>query len=86
DLNLYRFRILDQALSDEKIYSHVLAAIVNHNEAIIYDYINIKINCVEPSQIARGVLVAGCLDENSLSQEIFDKYKDYKGLIGEAYN
>ncbi|ANS21475.1 hypothetical protein VXQ42_00225 [Acinetobacter baumannii] len=85
-LNLYRFRILDQALSDEEIYSHVLAAIVNHNEAIIYDYINIKINCVEPSQIARGVLVAGCLDENSLSQEIFDKYKDYKGLIGEAYN
>lgn len=85
DLDLYRFELLDKALSDQQIYSHVLAAIVNNNEKIIYEFINQKINCVEPSQIARGILVAGCLDENPLSADIFDKYKDYNGIIGEAY-
>ncbi|WP_423854597.1 hypothetical protein [Acinetobacter guillouiae] len=63
----------------------MLAAIVNNNEIIIYDYIYQKINCVEPSQIARGILVAGCLDENSLSDELLNTYKDYNGIIGEAY-
>ncbi|WP_327857152.1 hypothetical protein [Acinetobacter guillouiae] len=85
NLNSYRFELLDKALSDQQIYSHVLAAIVNNNETIIYDYINQKINCVEPSQIARGILVAGCLDENSLSEELFNTYKDFNGIIGEAY-
>lgn len=85
DLNSYRFELLDKALSDQQIYSHVLAAIVNNNETIIYDYVNQKINRVEPSQIARGILVAGCLDENSLSDELFNTYKDYNGIIGEAY-
>ena len=65
DLDAYRFELLDKALSDQQIYNHVLAAIVNNNEKIIYEYINQKINCVEPSQIARGILVAGCLDENT---------------------
>lgn len=85
DLDLYRFELLDKALSDQQIYSHVLAAIVNNNETIIYDYVNQKINCVEPSQIARGILAAGCLDENSLSDELFNTYKDFNGIIGEAY-
>ena len=85
DLDAYRFELLDKALSDQQIYNHVLAAIVNNNEKIIYEYINQKINCVEPSQIARGILVAGCLDENSLSADIFDKYINYNGIIGEAY-
>ena len=85
DLNSYRFELLDKALSDQQIYSHVLAAIVNNNETIIYDYVNQKINCVEPSQIARGILVAGCLNENSLSEELFNTYKDFNGIIGEAY-
>ncbi|GAA5003016.1 hypothetical protein GCM10023206_06320 [Acinetobacter puyangensis] len=84
DLDAYRFELLDKALSDQQIYTHVLAAIVNNNETIIYDYIYQKINCVEPSQVARGILVAGCLDENSLSDELFDTYKDYNGIIGEA--
>ena len=85
DLDAYRFELLDKALSDQQIYNHVLAAIVNNNEKIIYEYINQKINCVEPSQIARGILVAGCLDENTLSDELFNTYKDYNGIIGEAY-
>lgn len=85
DLDAYRFELLDKALSDQQIYNHVLAAIVNNNENIIYEYINQKINCVEPSQIARGILVAGCLDENTLSDELFNTYKDYNGIIGEAY-
>lgn len=85
DLNSYRFELLDKALSDQQIYSHVLAAIVNNNETIICDYVNQKINCVEPSQIARGILVAGCLNENSLSEELFNTYKDFNGIIGEAY-
>lgn len=85
DLNSYRFELLDKALSDQQIYSHVLAAIVNNNETIIYDYVNQKINCVEPSQIARGILVTGCLNENSLSEELFNTYKDFNGIIGEAY-
>lgn len=85
DLDSYRFELLDKALSDQQIYSHVLAAIVNNNQTIIYDYINQKINCIEPFQVARGVLVAGCLDENPLSQEVFDNFKDYSGIIGEAY-
>lgn len=85
DLDLYRFELLDKALSDQQIYNHVFAAIVNNNENIIHDYVNHKINCVEPSQIARGILVAGCLDENSLSDELFDTYNDYNGIIGEAY-
>ena len=84
DLNSYRFELLDKALSDQQIYSHVLAAIVNNNETIIYDYVNQKINRVEPSQIARGILVAGCLNENSLSEELFNTYKDFNGIIGEA--
>lgn len=85
DLDLYRFELLDKALSDQQIYNHVFAAIVNNKENIIHDYIYKKINCVEPSQIARGILVAGCLDENSLSGELFNTYKDYNGIIGEAY-
>ncbi|RLZ09568.1 hypothetical protein EAH57_06620 [Acinetobacter sp. 2JN-4] len=85
DLDLYRFELLDKALSDQQIYNHVFAAIVNNNENIIHDYVNHKINCIEPSQISRGILVAGCLDENSFSTDIFDKYKDYNGIIGEAY-
>ncbi|KHF77844.1 hypothetical protein PJ15_0900 [Acinetobacter sp. neg1] len=85
ELNLYRFKLLDKSLSDEKIYDHVLSALLNNNDVVVYDYIRKKISCVEPSQIARGVLVAGCLDENKLSQEVFDKYKDYDGIIGDAY-
>lgn len=67
------------------IFNYVLAAIISDNEITIYDYIEQKLISKEPSQIARGVLVAGCLDENSISEKIFYKYKDYHGIIKDAY-
>lgn len=86
ELDKYRFNLLDQASSDAQIYNIVFAAILNNNENAIIKYINTKIQKIEPSQVARGVLVAGCLDENPMSEKIFQRFKNYKGLIGNAYN
>jgi hypothetical protein len=84
-LDEFRYHTLDIALNDKQIHRAVLAATVNNNQAVIVDYIKLKLKRIEPSQKARGLLVAGCLDSNSFSDSILKKHMNDKGLTGDAY-
>ena len=83
-LNAHRFRRLDEAVTDHNIAQEVLAAEQCSKRELLHSYIEDLSERLEPSRIARAIMVAGFMDENEVSTALLDRYKNADGFIGTA--
>lgn len=76
---------LDQAGTDHDLSLEVLAGLMNGQQEFLEQYINNKLTCEEPAEIARGIMVAGFSDISKFNSEILSRYEKSAGLIGQAH-
>ena len=81
-----KYRVLDECLTDDELATEVLNALYYNNQALIEDYVKIKINVKAPSEIARGIMVAGFSDQNEFNDKVLENFEGTKGLTNYAYN
>ncbi len=80
-----QFQHLNSAKTDKELAIEVVAALLNDKHDILNSYITEKLVQVEPSEVARGVMVAGFSDVSEFNDNILKKYSNSNGLIGAAY-
>ena len=83
-LNSIRFARLDEAASDHELATEVSAALWNHKEALLRDYIQTKLSANRPSEVARAIMVAGFSECSDYNASILEHHKDSKGFLGTA--
>ena len=83
-LDILRFDRLDGAENDHSLFLEVLAALKMGKQKLLAKYIEAKLRKKEPAEVSRGIMVAGFLDQNDISEEILKKYEDDAGLISNA--
>jgi hypothetical protein len=81
----HQFRFLDEANTDKELLLEVLAALSNNKQELLKEYIINKTSKIEPSEAARGLMVAGFSDQNSFNDKLLEEYNKEKGLLGHAY-
>jgi hypothetical protein len=81
----HQFRFLDEANTDKELLLEVLAALSNNKQELLKEYIASKTSRVEPSEVARGLMVVGFSDQSSFNDKLLEEYKEEKGLLGHAY-
>lgn len=79
-----RFQRLDRVGTDHDLSIEVLAALLNNQQQLLIAYIEAKLRKEEPSEIARGIMVAGFSDQSEFNDKILRKYEDSAGLIASA--
>lgn len=84
-INAYRFKLLDRTKNDSEIFYTVLAASFSQKECLLKKYIQDKIEKIEPSNIARGIMVAGFMNKNDFSESVFFTFKHKTGFIGDVH-
>lgn len=80
-----RFARLDQVGTDHDLALEVLAALLDSQQELLAAYIETKLRKEEPSEISRGIMVAGFSDQNEVNDEILKRYEGSAGLVGSAY-
>jgi hypothetical protein len=80
-----QFQRLDDAKTDKDLALEVVAALLNKRHEALTLYINEKLNKQEPSEVARGIMVAGFSDKSKFNSNILKTYSKSKGLAGAAY-
>jgi len=83
-LDNLRFDRLDQVGTDQDLSLEVLAALSEGKEELLAEYIKQKMQREEPSEVSRGIMVAGFSNQNEFNDEILNKYEGYAGLVGSA--
>ncbi len=83
-LNDLRFARLDRAHTDHDLSLEVLAALLNDQQELLVAYVKAKLDKQEPSEVARGVMVAGFSDQSEFNDEVLASYGGEAGLIGDA--
>lgn len=81
-LDKLRFERLDQVGTDQDLSLEVLAALSEGKQELLIEYINEKLLKEEPSEISRGIMVAGFSDQSEFNEEILNRFKGNAGLIG----
>ena len=66
-LDRHRYARIDNAKTDQVIAQEVCAAELCSKRETVRSYVDERSNQVEPSRIARAIMVAGFMDENSTS-------------------
>ena len=84
-LDALRRRRLDNAATDQAIAVEVFSALRCGQERILEAYIDERLACSTPAEIARGIMVAGFCDQIPRNDRILEKYRDAAGLPGKAY-
>jgi len=79
-----RFERLDRAVNDHELFVEVLAALLNGKKEILDAYIESKFRRKEPSEIARGIMVAGLSDSSEFNDEALKRFEGGAGLVGDA--
>ncbi len=79
-----RFALLDRAHTDHDLSLEVLAALLNDQQELLVAYVEAKLDKQEPSEVARGVMVAGFSDQSEFNDEVLASYGGEAGLIGDA--
>jgi len=80
-----QFQRLDAAKTDKGLALEVVAALINNRHETLKLYINEKLSKEEPSEVARGIMVAGFSDKSKFNSDILKTYSKSKGLFGAAY-
>jgi len=75
---------LDQAETDYDLSMEVLAGLMSGQQEFLGQYVNKKLTCEEPAEIARGIMVAGFSDANKFNSKVLARYENKAGLIGSA--
>lgn len=83
-LNNLRFARLDRAGNDHDLSLEVIAALLNGQRELLTEYIDAKLHKEEPSEISRGIMVAGFSDQSEFNDEILKRYEGSAGLIKSA--
>ena len=81
-LDEHRFTRLDEAITDHIIAQEVLAAELGSKRETLHSYIQDSSKRPEPSLIARAIMVAGFMDENSTSTDILERFEKVDGFLG----
>lgn len=81
----HQFSFLDKANTDKELMLVVVAALLNNRHELLNEYISQKTSRIEPSEVARGIMVAGFSDQSAFNDKVLEKYKDEKGLLGQSY-
>ncbi|NTU49898.1 MAG: hypothetical protein HGA87_03245 [Desulfobulbaceae bacterium] len=84
EMEALRIKRLDQAANDHEIAVEVLAALVSGKGAFIDKYAKSLLKRVEPSAMARALIVYGLGNTSSDCCDIIDQYIEAQGLIGTA--
>ena len=80
-----RIKRLDEAETDHDISLEVLAALLNHQQDFLVNYVSEKLERIEPAEIARGIMVVGLSDTNEFNSNVLSRYENSSGLIGQAH-
>jgi hypothetical protein len=83
-LDNLRFARLDRMVTDHFLSLEVLAALLNGQQELLTSYIEEKLRKEEPSEISRGIMVAGFSDQSEFNDEILKRYEGSAGLIASA--
>jgi hypothetical protein len=83
-LNKLCFDKLGRLGTDFDLSIEVLAALLNGQQKLLTEYIEEKLQREEPTEISRGIMVAGFSDQSEFNSEIIKRYESYAGLIGSA--
>jgi hypothetical protein len=75
---------LDEAASDHEIAQEVLAALSAGKSAVLNAYIDRKLNCDEPVNIARALMVCGFAEADEDREDIIANHQGLPGIIGKA--
>ncbi|MCL1051679.1 hypothetical protein L2755_18885 [Shewanella abyssi] len=81
----YQFRFLDEANTDKELLLEVLAALMNNKQELLREYVASKTSRIEPSEVARGLMVVGFSDQSLFNDNLLEEFKEDKGLLGQAY-
>jgi hypothetical protein len=84
-LDALRRRRLDNAATDQAIAVEVFSALQCGQGRFLEAYVDERLACSEPAEIARGIMVAGFCDQSARNDRILKKYKNTAGLPGKAY-
>jgi hypothetical protein len=81
-----RYRRLDQAADDDEIAAEVLAALRAGKEHLLRDYVADRMTRLEPSYVARAIMVAGFSNCPDWAVRTVAKFEDACGFLGGAYD
>ncbi|MFZ2959353.1 MAG: hypothetical protein WA705_20900 [Candidatus Ozemobacteraceae bacterium] len=79
-----RLARLDAVGNDFDLSIEVLAALVSEKEDLLFDYVKRKLEKDEPSEIARGIMVAGFSDACEFNENTLARFEGMNGLTGRA--
>ena len=83
-LDNLRFQRLDRMGTDHDLSLEVLAALLNGQQELLTTYIEAKVSMEQPSEICRGIMVAGFSDQSEFNDEVLRRYAGSGGLIASA--
>ncbi len=81
-----RFQRLDAAENNFELSREVFAALKNNQHNDLEKYVAEKLSKSQPTEIARGIMVAGFSDYFDFNTDILQKFSGSEGLIGRAYD
>jgi len=83
-INSLREISLDEAANDHEIGQEVLAALSAGKSTLLNAYIEKKLNCEEPANVARALMVCGFAQADEDREAIISKHEGLPGIIGKA--
>jgi len=85
ELDRVRFAELNCARNDHELAMSVLAALMENQTALLDDYIAEKLASVNPSDVARAIMVVGFSDITEKNDQRLAAFHGKSGLVGKAY-
>lgn len=85
ELNTLRFERLDTRNNDHDLALEVGSALINGKQSLLEQYISSKLSNIEPSEIARGIMVAGFSDSSDYNEDVLNRFKDSCGFLKDVY-
>lgn len=83
-INKLREVRLDEATTDHEIAQEVLAALSAGKSTVLDAYIDKRLNCEEPVNIARALMVCGFAHADEDHEAIIANYEGLFGIVGKA--
>jgi hypothetical protein len=85
ELNTLRFQRLDIMNNDHDLALEIGSALLNGKQSLLEQYISNKLSNIEPSEIARGIMVAGLSDSSPYNEDVLNQFRDSSGFLKDVY-
>ncbi|GGB76140.1 hypothetical protein [Blastomonas aquatica] len=83
-INKLREIRLDEAATDHEIAQEVLAALSAGKSTVLDAYVDKRLNCEEPVNVARALMVCGFAHADGEREAIIANYEGLPGIVGKA--